>query len=212
MKIVSDSVSRILLVCVWMIATNRGIFNPIWSLGIYYGAFAKLVLFNFIFSDHKPTRRSYYWIGLFLNSLGSILTYNHINFKTLIGKDLKEEDHKRRHQPSFLRQVLYTILMMMMMTGLTVDTLIKMQNEEFLPVTNIHGQEYELKRSFLEGVIIAAWIFQFLAVGLNLICYLIHPMAVGLSVTSKMFVYIWGTRFAFNAESDEKPEEKEDEA
>ena len=84
---------------------------------------------------------------------------------------------------------------------LTVDTLIKMQNEEFLPVTNIHGQEYELKRSFLEGVIIAAWIFQFLAVGLNLICYLIHPMAVDINPTSKMFVYIWGRRFAFNGKT-----------
>ena len=76
--------------------------------------------------------------------------------------------------------------------------MIKMQNDEFLPVTNIHGQQYELERSFLEGVIIAAWMFQLLAVGLNLICYLIHPMAVDKSPTSKMFVDVLGRRFPNN--------------
>ena len=127
---------------------------------------------------------------------------------------MTEEDHKKRHQLTFLRQVLYTILMMMLMTGLvcllwiikvlvpifrlTVDTLIKMQNDEFLPVTNVHGQQYELERSFLERVIIAAWIFQLLAVVINLFCYLIHPMAVDKSPTSKLFVYIWDKRFAMN--------------
>ena len=33
------------------------------SLCLYYGVFGILVLFNFIFSDDKPTWRSHYWIG-----------------------------------------------------------------------------------------------------------------------------------------------------
>ena len=31
---------------------------------------------------------------------------------------LDEEDRKRRHQPSFLRQVLYTLMVLILMTGL----------------------------------------------------------------------------------------------
>ena len=90
---------------------------------------------------------------------------------------------------------------------LTVDTLIKMQNDEFLPVTNVHGQQYELERSFLERVIIAAWMFQLLAVGLNLFCYLIHPMAVDIYPTSKLFISVLGRRFPKNGKSDQKEKE-----
>ena len=76
-----------------------------------------------------------------------------------------------------------------------MDTLVRMQDQEFLPVRNVHGQEYELKRSYLYGVIITAWIFQVLAVLLNLLCYLIHPMAVEKSVSKKLFIYVCGRRF-----------------
>ena len=79
-----------------------------------------------------------------------------------------------------------------------MDTLVKMQDQEFLPVRNVHGQEYELKRSFLYGVIITAWIFQVLAVLLNLCGYLIHPMAVEKSVSNKMYIYVCGRRFSMN--------------
>ena len=79
-----------------------------------------------------------------------------------------------------------------------MDTLVKMQDQEFLPVRNVHGQEYELKRSYLYGVIITAWIFQVLAVLLNLCGYLIHPIAVEKSVRNKMFIYVCGRRFPKN--------------
>ena len=77
-----------------------------------------------------------------------------------------------------------------------MDTLIKMRDEEFLPVRNVHGQRYELKRSYLKGVIIAAWIFQVLAVLLNLCGYLIHPMAVEKTVSKKLFINLWWKRYS----------------
>ena len=69
---------------------------------LYYGVFGILVLFNFVLNDEKPNLRSHYWtgknsinsfildsiliyLGLFLNSLGSTISYNHINFKALMG-------------------------------------------------------------------------------------------------------------------------------
>ena len=64
--------------------------------------FGFLVIFNAVFNDHKDCEHSHYWIGkdvkdkiclfllnlksgLLLNSLGSVLSYNHFNFKVLLG-------------------------------------------------------------------------------------------------------------------------------
>ena len=80
---------------------------------------------------------------------------------------------------------------------LTVDTLVTMETEA-LPVTNIHGQVYQIERRFLQNVIIFAWLIQILAVLVNLGGYLIHPMAVEKSVSSKMFVHVFGRRYALN--------------
>ena len=73
------------------------------SLSLYYGVFGFLVIFNAVFNDHKDCEHSHYWIGkdvchdkfclfllnlksgLLLNSLGSVLSYNHFNFKVLLG-------------------------------------------------------------------------------------------------------------------------------
>ena len=83
------------------------------------------------------------------------------------------------------------------MSRLTVDTLVTMETEA-LPVTNIHGQVYQIERRFLQNVIIFAWLIQILAVLVNLGGYLIHPMAVEKSVSSKMFVHVFGRRYALN--------------
>ena len=78
-----------------------------------------------------------------------------------------------------------------------MDTLVTMETEA-LPVTNIHGQVYQIERRFLQNVIIFAWLIQILAVLVNLGGYLIHPMAVEKSVSSKMFVHVFGRRYALN--------------
>ena len=64
--------------------------------------------------------------------------------------------------------------------------------DETIPITNIHGQEFQIKKSFLEGVLMFAWIFQVLAIAVNLGGYLIHPMAVEMPGSNKMFVPVFG--------------------
>ena len=92
-KIVLDSMSRILLFSSWLYVTNHGHFSSIQTLIAYYTVFAVLVIFNIIFNDSIDLGRGKYWIGLwnkiffvnfdfyffsgiFLNSLSSILSYN----------------------------------------------------------------------------------------------------------------------------------------
>ena len=67
-----------------------------------------------------------------------------------------------------------------------------------LPVRNINGQEFQIKKTFLEKVLLFGWIFQVLAIGVNLGGYLIHPMAVETSVSSKLFVKVFGKKYALN--------------
>ena len=80
---------------------------------------------------------------------------------------------------------------------MTMNTLNNM-SDEALPITNIHGQEFHIKKSFLWKVIMFAWIFQVLAIAVNLGGYLIHPMAVETSVSSKLFVKVFGKKYALN--------------
>ena len=77
---------------------------------------------------------------------------------------------------------------------MTLSTLKNMGDDEALRVRNIHGQEYLIKKSFLEGVLTFAWIFQVLAIGVNLGGYLIHPMAVKMPGSEHTFQHVLGTR------------------
>ena len=99
---------------------------------IYYGVFGVLFLFNIIFNNDLEIRsvggyhcldfifslrRSYYWIGLILNSLGSILSYQNIDYKVLLRKDKSVELADRRHRSTFTRQFLYCLLMTSLIGG-----------------------------------------------------------------------------------------------
>ena len=75
---------------------------------------------------------------------------------------------------------------------MTVYTFHIMNDDEKLPVRNIHGQEFQIKKSFLERTLLFAWIFQVLAIGVNLVGYLIHPMAVEMTGSDKKFVQLLG--------------------
>ena len=63
-KIVLDSMSRILLFSSWLYVTNHGHFSSIQTLIAYYTVFAVLVIFNIIFNDSIDLGRGKYWIGL----------------------------------------------------------------------------------------------------------------------------------------------------
>ena len=78
---------------------------------------------------------------------------------------------------------------------MTVYTFHIMNDDEKLPVRNIHGQEFQIKKSFLERTLLFAWIFQVLAIGVNLVGYLIHPMAVEMTGSDKMSAQVFGKDF-----------------
>ena len=55
--------------------------------------------------------------GLLLNSLSSILSYNHFNMDQMFGQGTDQKKvtaKKTTHQTSFLKQIIYFVLMLIM--------------------------------------------------------------------------------------------------
>ena len=49
-------------------------------------------------------------IGILLNSILSVLSFNNFDFFVIFGKVKKEKEYKRWHQPSFWKQLTYNLL------------------------------------------------------------------------------------------------------
>ena len=133
-KIVLDSMSRILLFSSWLYVTNHGHFSSIQTLIAYYTVFAVLVIFNIVFNDSKDLGRGKYWIGIcnatrffsskfwclfifpgiFLNSLSSILSYNSFDVDQMFGH---RKDSSKRHQSTFVKQLVYFIIILTLGIG-----------------------------------------------------------------------------------------------
>ena len=75
-------------------------------------------------------------------------------------------------------------------------TVLEMRGQDYLPITDINGQVYQIQRPFLEWVLIIAWVFQCLAEAANLLSYLVHPMKVDTDIRSKMFIYVLGSEWS----------------
>ena len=70
--IYKDAVARLSIFGCWMFLTNGGKFSPLAVLAGYYGVFAFMLLFNFLYNSERVTLEGHYWIGI---------AYNLLNYK-----------------------------------------------------------------------------------------------------------------------------------
>ena len=107
-KIILDVSSRILLFSAWMYTSSDGNFSIWKTLIAFYSIVIMLVLFNIGFNSSKEFPTARYWIGIVLNSTSSVLSFNSIEFHSLLGERM---DVKHLwHQHTFVKQLFYTIL------------------------------------------------------------------------------------------------------
>ena len=64
LKVILDSVARILLFSSWLYVVNNGVFSSVYTLAAYYTVFGVLVIFNIITSNNREFSKAKYWIGL----------------------------------------------------------------------------------------------------------------------------------------------------
>ena len=129
LKVILDSVSRILLFSSWLYVINMGHFSSIYTLIAYYTIFLVLMVINVLFSENRDVFTGKYWIGkikcpyilskLFssgniLNSLSSILSYNNFDIDQMFGQ---KKNPNSRHQTTFLKQMIYCIIMTLLNMG-----------------------------------------------------------------------------------------------
>lgn len=116
LKIMLDVVSRILIFSAWMCTDNDGQFCTYRTVLFYYGTFLLLFIFNSIFDSNGSLYSLRKWIGVFLNSLNSVLSFNNLDFP-LVLEGNKNEREDKRHESTFVKQTLYFILVFMINIG-----------------------------------------------------------------------------------------------
>ena len=66
LKVILDSVARILLFSSWLYVVNNGMFSSVYTLAAYYTVFGVLVIFNIVTSNNKDFHRGKFWIGSYV--------------------------------------------------------------------------------------------------------------------------------------------------
>ena len=139
LKTTLDCVARIVLFSTWLYVQNEGQFSSAKTVIAYYSTFMVLLFFNAFFtkSEKNVTRRNMTGIKssifrlifssklecLFsevtLNSISSVLSYNQFDFGPIfnLGEKSMKEKRGEKHQPSFVKQMIYFILFTMLNLG-----------------------------------------------------------------------------------------------
>ena len=81
LKVILDSVSRILLFSTWLYVINAGEFSALYTLCGYYFMFGVLMVFNWVFSSSSDVYTGKYWIGFQTSKVLTIYKLN-IIFRT----------------------------------------------------------------------------------------------------------------------------------
>ena len=116
-KTTLDTVSRIIIIAMFIHLYNDGNFNTLLATSIYYGHVVIMLIFNVLFNTSKSFNESYFF-GLLLNSLSSFFNLNVYNYDDILfynyGNSSAKHNKKNTqyHQPSFLHQAaFYTIFL-----------------------------------------------------------------------------------------------------
>ena len=115
-KIMLDVVSRILIFSAWMYTDNDGQFCTSRTIIFFYGTFLLIFIFNYIFDSNGKIFSTGKWIGVFLNSLNSVLSFNNLDFTSVLEENENKREDKR-HDSTFVKQTLYFIIVFMINFG-----------------------------------------------------------------------------------------------
>eukprot|EP00092_Neocalanus_flemingeri_P008776 GFUD01009449.1.p1 GENE.GFUD01009449.1~~GFUD01009449.1.p1 ORF type:complete len:958 (+),score=187.13 GFUD01009449.1:48-2921(+) len=178
-RTICDTVGRISLVFAWLhVFDVDGNFQPFLATCIYYGTFLVLVIFNIVFNTSKFECSAEYVLGVILNSLSSILSYNFYDYSSLLGRKEGMKGHVN-HQQSFVRQCLYTALVTTLYISLTVWAVRLIQEKNsVIYIIDTMGNKQKVTPMFFYGLIITSWISHGSACLFNLCYYGSHPTNV----------------------------------
>ena len=108
-----------------------------------------------------------------MNSLSCVLSYNYYDYKAL----LKEGRKKRLHESTLVRQTLYFILFFLLLLGLTVATLHRLDHYKGLTLVDQHGLRRVLGEdgTFCYKLLGLGWVSFILAWITSIGFYCVHP-------------------------------------
>jgi len=201
LKIIFDSVSRILIFGIWMFVLNNGQFSTFYVVVGYYAAVLTLIIFNLVLNWEWELFSSRFWIGIILNSMNSVLSFNNLNLNFILGKKTKDE---HLHESSFLKQTLYYLLFFCFKVGFTVSTLLNVSDKMVL--VDVNGRKIELIHQDVFWILGTGWIASFLALVLNFVYYNLHPSAVDFNIgrfRKRIVLYICGFRLFKKGEDED---------
>ena len=138
LKTTLDCVARIVLFSTWLYVQNEGQFSSARTVIAYYSTFMALIFFNAFFtkSEKNVTRRNMtgtksnifssklecLFSEVTLNSISSVLSYNQFDFGPIFkhGEKAMKEKRGEKHQPSFVKQMIYFMLFILLNLGYVI--------------------------------------------------------------------------------------------
>jgi hypothetical protein len=195
LKTTAEALIRITLFGMFIYLTDpEGRFNTVLVVGLYYGHVLLLFLFNIIFNTSAPKCNVKYFLGLLLNSLSSSFSYNYYNYDDILNRSSEKKKTIKQHEPSFLRQSLFTILILCENLVLTVWTVVGSHGK----MTDRFGTSHELSTGNLASIMGCVWGLQFFVFGMMVAYYGTHPASVSLTdIKSKLKIHIWGVHWVW---------------
>merc|ERR1719270_3237188 len=159
-----DSLSRTAFFTAFMFSKD-GCLDAIFIVSAYYGIFGLLLIFHLIFNTDRPSLSFKFLIGLILNSLTSVLTFNSFSFDFLA----KKKRRSRPPTPTLVKQLVYNLLFLVINLGLTIGTVLRINRMEF-------GSRFT--QGHFQNLLITGWSAYVLSGVLTLFFYKVHPRQI----------------------------------
>merc|ERR1711894_278014 len=157
LKTIFAATSRVLLFSAWLYVTNNGEFSSIRTLVSYYLTGLVLVIFNFFLNKRRPSFTSSYWIEILLNSLSSVLSYNSFNLAPVLNlRKNSEKEEDQIHESTFVKQLIYFLLMTTMNAGLTVATSLNLSDN--MKIDDVNGRPHNLTHYQVQMILVTGWV------------------------------------------------------
>merc|ERR1719270_2692835 len=182
-----DSLSRTAFFTAFMFSKD-GCLDAIFIVSAYYGIFGLLLIFHLIFNTDRPTFSLQYTIGITMNSLTSVLTFNSFSFEFLA----KKKRRSRPPTPTLVKQLAYNLLFLVINLGLTIGTVLHISGWS-LGIDSLNG----MSRGHLQNLLLTGWSAYCLSGVLTLAFYKVHPSGVDCTLEDtqkKMTYYLCGRK------------------
>ena len=114
-----------------------------------------------------------------MNSLSCVLSYNYYDYAALLRRTDKAKEGKKEvlHESTLVRQTLYFCLFFILLLGLTVDSLVRLDPTQGLALVDQRGYRQVLGEdgTFCYKLLAIGWGCFILAWITNIVFYCVHP-------------------------------------